>query len=379
MRAPARAAFTLLEAMVVLAMFGIVATTATVTFVSMMKSTRRGHNALQAMNGTRTTLDFILDEGRKAGGPDLPANARILIDKGGGQKGTDVLWMLRKNTGYGTCAVTAASGSSITFATVVNNGVTSCCFQPGAPLAGTPPVQGNVPAGEPFRRTAVFVDPRGRFLPVFLSGSPSASNCRLTLGALPGIDRVVNDGRGNRPDLTTSLAVLADVKRFYVDFEAEGVRPPLGATYVQVELDGNVGSFLDERQRLSSNTYDFRASVGYGLRRPEVIEAEEAVEDDEAFNDDGDDDDDIPDVPEGNNPLLERTGDRAGWHNAPVPVVDGTEVPPAMLGVALQTGVPSDLNPNAPVLPWSTGRRTPEAAQVMSLVGRVMVRSEGVP
>jgi prepilin-type N-terminal cleavage/methylation domain-containing protein len=373
----ARKAFTMLEAMVVLAMFGIVAAAATMTFVSMLKSSRRGHNALQAMTGTRTALDFILDEGRKVGGPDLPANARILIDKGGGQKGTDILWMLRQNSGYSTCAVTGASAGTLSFATFVDEGRTRCCFQVGAPLANTPPLQGNVPGGPPFRRTAVLIDPRGRFLPVFLSGDPSAANCRLTMTGLPGIERVVNAGRGNLPDLGTAVAVLADVKRFYVDFEAEGVRPPLGATFVQVEFDGNVGSFLDERQRLSSNTYDLRFSVGYGLRQPEVIEPEEEVEDDEAFNDDAGDDEDIPDVPEGANPLLERSNDRAGWLNAPIPVVDGSEVPPAMLGVALQTGVPSEGIP-AP-LPWSTVRRAPEPAQVMSLVGRVMFRSEGAP
>lgn len=369
----------MLEAMVVLSMFGIVATTATMTFVSMLRSTRKSHNALQAMNGTRTALDFVLDEGRKVGGPDLPANARVLIDKGGGQRGTDVLWMLRQNTGYSVCAVTAVSASTITFATVVKDGEQACCFQAGEALVGTPEVQGTVPPGAAFRRTAVMVDPIGRFQPVFLSGNPSASSCTLQITPLPGIDRVVNDARRNRPDLPTSVAVLADVKRFYVDFDAEDVRTPLGALFVQVELDGNVGSFLDERQRLSSNTFDLRAAVGYGDRAPAFIEPEEDVEDDEAFNDDGGDDEDIPDVPEGNNPLLERRGDRAGWTDAPIPVVAGGEEPPAMLGVALQTGVPADAEARPPALPWSTTPRARENVQVMSLVGRVMFRSEGAP
>lgn len=370
-------AFTLLEATVVLAMFAIVATAASMAFVGMLRSSKRGHNALQAMNGTRATLDFMLDEGRKVGGPDLPENARVLIDKSGGQKGTDVVWMLRQNTGYSVCAVTGVSGATLTFATVLHNGQQRCCFEAGAPLADTPPVEGNVPGGPPFRRTAVLTDLRGRFLPVFLSGAPSAAACQLTMTALPGIDRVINDARSNVPDLTTSVAVLADVKRFYVDFEADGVRPPFGATFVQVEFDGVVDSFVDERQRLSSNTYDLRAAVGYGQRQPEVVEDEEDLEDDDAFADDTGDDEDIPDVPEGNNPLLERVGDRAGWADVPVPVVDGGEAPPAMLGIALQTGVGADTTPGP--LPWSTRPRPAEGAQVMTLVGRVTFRSEGAP
>jgi prepilin-type N-terminal cleavage/methylation domain-containing protein len=368
-------AFTLLEAMVVLAMFGLVAAAASMAFVGMLRSTKRGHGALQAMNGSRATLDYILDEGRKVGGPDLPENARVLIDKGGGQKGTDVVWMLRQNTGYGVCAITGVSGTTLTFATTQHNGRQRCCFEAGEPLANTPPVQGNVPAGPPFRRTAVLTDLRGRFLPVFLSGAPSPTACQLTMTALPGIERVINETRNNLPDLTTGVAVLADVKRFYVDFEADGVRPPFGATFVQVELDGNVDSFVDERLRLSSNTYDFRAAVGYGRRQPEVVDDED--EDDDAFADDTGDDDDIPDVPEGNNPLLERVGDRGGWTDVPVPVVDGGEAPPTMLGIALQTGVGADTIPEP--LPWSTRPRVPEGAQVMTLVGRVMFRSEAAP
>lgn len=370
-------AFTLLEAMVVLAMFGLVASAASMAFVGMLRSTKRGHGALQAMNGSRATLDFILDEGRKVGGPDLPENARVLIDKGGGQKGTDVVWMLRQNTGYGVCAITGVSGVTLTFATVKHNERQRCCFEAGEALADTPPVEGNVPAGPPFRRTAVLTDLRGRFLPVFLSGAPSPAACQLTMTALPGIDRVINETRDNLPDLTTGVAVLADVKRFYVDFEADGVRPPFGATFVQVELDGNVDSFVDERQRLSSNTYDFRAAVGYGQRQPDLVEDESDLEDDDAFADDTGDDEDIPDIPEGNNPLLEREGDRGGWTDVPVPVVDGGEAPPTMLGIALQTGVGADTIPEA--LPWSTRPRLPEGAQVMTLVGRVMFRSEAAP
>jgi type II secretory pathway pseudopilin PulG len=367
-------AFTLLEAMVVLAMFGIVVTAATMSFVSMLKASKRGHGALQALNGTRVSLDFVLDEARRVGGPDLPASARVLIDKSGGQRGTDVLWTLHQNVGYSVCAVTQVSGSTLSFAVVQVDAVPRCCFEAGAVLVDVP-LEGSLPAGPPFRRTAVLRDLRGHFLPVFLSGAPSASSCQLTMTPLPGIDRLINDALGNLPDLTTAMAVLADVKRFYVDFEADGVRPPTGALFVHTEVDGEVDSFLGERQRLSSNAYDFRAAVGYANRNPAVIETDL---DGTPFSDDTPDENDgTPEIPDGDFPLVERAADRGGWLDAPVPVVDGRESVPVMLGVALQTGVAAADAP--PPLPWSLRPRDPESAQVMSLVGRAAFRVEAPP
>ncbi len=368
--------FTLLEAMVVLAIFGIVVASASMTFVSMLKTSKRGRGALQAMVGTRVVMDALLEEARRVGGPDLPQNARVLIDKGGGQRRSDVVWMLRQNTGYSVCAITGVSGDTVTFATVVHNGEPFCCFDAGVAPAGTPHVAGEVSAGPPFRRTAVLSDVRQRFLPVFLEGDPSAASCTLTMKRLPGIDRVINTALGNLPDLSTGSAVLTDVKRFYVDYAAEGAHAPFGALYAQVELDGDVGSFQNERQRFSSNVLDLRASVGYGDRQPAVAAPLDV--DDDAFSDDGSDDSALPDVPAGGNPFLEGGADRAGWRDAPVPVVNGDETPPSMLGLAIQTGVPSDSTP--PRLPWTTAPLTPAAsAQVMSLTGRVMFRSEGAP
>jgi type II secretory pathway pseudopilin PulG len=368
------AAFTLLEAMVVLAMFGIVATAATMSFVSMLKATKRGHGALQAMNGTRVALDFVLDEARRVGGPDLPASARVLIDKSGGQRGTDVLWTLHQNAGYSVCAVTEVNGSTLTFAVVQVDSAPRCCFEAG-PMLIDVPLEGTLPAGPPFRRTAVLRDLRGRFMPVFLNGAPSASSCQLTMTPLPGIDRVINQTLDNVPDLSTAMAVLADVKRFYIDFEADGVRPPTGALYVHTEVDGEVDSFLGERQRLSSNAYDFRAAVGYADRNPALIETDV---DGNPFSDDTPDTTaGTADPQDGDLPLVEQASDRGGWLDAPVPVVDGREGFPVMIGVGLQTGVASDDEP--PALPWSLRRREPERAQVMTLVGRAAFRVEAPP
>ena len=80
-----RRAFTLVEAMVVVAIFGIVAVASSMSFVAMLRSIKKGRGALQAMVGTRATLEFVMEEARGAGGPDLPGAARVLIDKGGGQ------------------------------------------------------------------------------------------------------------------------------------------------------------------------------------------------------------------------------------------------------------------------------------------------------
>jgi prepilin-type N-terminal cleavage/methylation domain-containing protein len=368
-------AFTLLEAMVVLAMFGIVVSAASVSFVSMLRSTKQGHGALQAMNGTRVPLDFVLDEARRAGGPDLPAAARVLIAKNLGARQTDVLWTLHQNVGYSICAVTSATGNSLSFVTTVLDGEPRCCFEAGTPLFDVP-LEGALPAGPSFRRTAVLRDLRGRFLPVFLSGDPSATSCRLTITPLPDIDAVINEQQDNLPDLSTSVAVLADVKRFYIDFDADGVRAPLGALFVQTEIDGDVDSVLGERQRLASNAYDFRVAVGYAQRDPASIQTDP---DDNPFDDDDPDEDDPgePDIPEGDLPLLERAADRGGWLDTPVPVKDGREAPPVMLGIALQTGVPAEALPSP--LPWSLRPRQPEGAQTMTLIGRAAFRAEAPP
>jgi prepilin-type N-terminal cleavage/methylation domain-containing protein len=368
-------AFTLLEAMVVLAMFGIVVSAASVSFVSMLRSAKQGHGALQAMNGTRVPLDFVLDEARRAGGPDLPAAARVLVAKSVGTRQTDVLWTLHQNVGYSICAVTSATGNSLSFVTAPVDGELRCCFEAGPPVFDVP-LEGALPAGPSFRRTAVLRDLRGRFLPVFLSGDPSATSCRLTITPLPDIDAVINEQQDNLPDLSTSVAVLADVKRFYIDFDADGVRAPLGALFVQTEIDGDVDSVLGERQRLASNAYDFRVAVGYAQRDPASIQTDP---DDNPFGDDDPDEDDPgePDIPEGDLPLLERAADRGGWLDTPVPVKDGREAPPVMLGIALQTGVPAEALP--PPLPWSLRPRQSEGAQTMTLIGRAAFRAEAPP
>jgi type II secretory pathway pseudopilin PulG len=368
----------MVEAVVVMSIFAIVATAATMGFVGMLKGAKRGRGALQAMTGTRAALDFVLDEARSVGGLDLPPTVRVLVAKGAGQKRTDLAWLIRQNAGYDTCAITNASGSTLTFSSSNLNGEPHCCFEANAPTRVIPDVAGDVPAGAAFRRTAVITDLRGRFLPVFLSGDPSASNCRLTMTELPNVASAVNTGIGNRPDIGVgSTAILADVKRVYVDYAAEGAKAPFGVLYVQNELDGDVLRFDGERQRLASNVYDLRFSVGYGDRQPQLIDDEIDEDDDDAFSDDDPSaDDGIPDIPEGNNPLLERAGDRAGWRDTTVPIVVGGEEAPAMLGVAIQTGVGADTLP--PPLPWSTTPLTPrEAGQVMSLTGRVTFRSEG--
>jgi hypothetical protein len=367
----------MVEAVVVMAIFGIVATAATMGFVGMLKGAKRGRGALQAMTGTRAALDFVLDEARNVGGLDLPPTVRILVSKGGGQKKTDIVWLLRQNAGYDVCAITNVSGDTLSFSEVILNGELRCCFEANPPLNPIPDVAGPVPAGAPFRRTAVLTDLRGRFLPVFLSGSPSVTSCQLTMTELPNIADTVNAEIGNRPDLGVgTTATLADVKRVYVDYDAEGAKPPFGVLYVQNELDGNVLSFAGERQRLASNVYDLRVAVGYSGRQPEVVDDEPDDDDDVFSDDDPDSDVDVPDIPEGNIPLLERTGDRAGWRDTVVPIVVGGEEAPAMLGVAIQTGVGADTIPEA--LPWSTTPLEPRSpGQVMSLTGRVTFRSEG--
>lgn len=363
-------AFTLMEAMIVLAMVGVVVAVSTMTFVSLLNSAKRGRVALQAMGSTRTALDFLLEEARGAGGPDLPGSARVLIDKSGGANQTDVLWLIDQATGYGTCVVTGVSGSALQFPVVSISGVRRCCFEAGADPVGTPPLPEGVPAGAPFRRTAVIFDDLHRFVPVFLEGDPSAAGCTLTMKRLPGIDRVVNGARRNEPALVNATAVLADVKRVYVDFDADGVQAPFGALYAQVESDGDVDSFVGERQRLSSNVIDLRAGVGYGTETPNVAPPPDE-DDDPAVSGDPDE------IAAGATPLVELATNRRGWRNLPVPIVTGGEAAPQMLGIALTTGARGAGAPSS--LPWSTRPVVAGSATGFSLVGRVTFRDGALP
>jgi prepilin-type N-terminal cleavage/methylation domain-containing protein len=381
-------AFSMLESMVVLAMIGIVLTVATSTYVALMRHANRGRFMLQAMQSTRTVLDVVLEYGRRAGGRDLPAHARVLVDKSGGQRGTDLLWIIEQAGGYGTCGVVGISGARIDLPVLEINGEPRCCFEAGEAPAGTPALADPVAAGPAFRRTAVVGDSAGRFLPVFLYGDPTPEACFVSWAPLPGIERVIRPERANVPDFTDSTIVLADVRRIYIDYDAEGVRPPFGALFSQVEVDGDVDVFVGERQRISSNAIDLRVAVGYDAPVPEdELEVVEVDDDDALADADGDEEgdedeeeDDEPEVAPGSSPLLEMLGDPRGWRLEPLPVTAaGALAPPVMLGVAVSTAARGDAPTQSP-LPWSVRPlEIARPANVFPLVGRVAFRNGASP
>lgn len=358
-----------MEVALALALSSMIVLAFVMAFVPVMHTVRANRTGLQTIAATRAALEFVLEESRGAGGPDLPEGARVLIDKGGGARGSDVLFILDEAVGYSTCGITGASGSTLTFRVVTVSGTPRCCFEAGTPPALLPPVQGTVPPGAPFRRTAVIVDAVGRFLPVFLEGRPSAGACQLQMKALPGVSRVINAAARNEPTLLGATAVLADVKRVYLDFAADGVRTPVAALYVHNEQDGDVNDFTGERQRISSSIYDLRFAVGYGDQQPEVPPPEDDEEDNFAPL--------PPEVAPGANPLIELTTARGGWRDQPLPVVAGDENPPQMLGVGIMAGVRGSSTP--PLLPWSAPRPSTPTAQTFPLVGRVAFREGGRP
>lgn len=355
-------AFTLMEAMVVLALIGIVVGIASSLVVALMNSAKDGRAAVAAIASTRTAIDFVQEEARGAGGPDLPEAARVLIDKGGGQNGTDVLWIVDQNPGYAQCNIVGVGGAELDFAVVDVSGTPRCCFEVGDDPIGTPPLASPLSSGSAFRRAAVITDPQGRFLPVFLLGDPSAGSCRLSMLELPGISGVVSVARGNRPDLLGGTVTLADVKRVYVDFAAAGVRAPFGALFVHSELDGDLADATGERLRISSNTIDLRFAVGYGRILPAVA--------DEDLDDPDDTDADVTFV-SGPNPLYETFADRRGWRDTPVPSEPGV-APPSMLGISLETGLRG--KGTSEVLPWTRTPSLTSSVRVFHLTGRVAFR-----
>jgi hypothetical protein len=340
-----------MEVAVVLAIFAILTTSASMAFVSIMKTVRAARQSAALSERARVGVEQLVEELRESGGPDLGPHGHIIVAKAGGQRGTDVFWTMRQNEEYGVCAVQAAVDDRLQFESFVVNGQRRCCFEAGDVLVGTTPLYGDVPRGAPFRRTAVLVDGSERVLPVFLSGKPSGNNCELDVKSLPGVREAVPESR--RPRLGQSVVVLADVKRHYVDFDPllEAAQPALGILFAQTELDGAVDSFANERLRIAHGVADLRIGLGYL---------------------DGTDDGGAP-PPLADSSVVERREDRRGWRAEPA--ANGTE--PQMVGVALRVGAAGAHHPGP--LPWSTTATPTPPMTSATMVGRVTLRDRRAP
>ena len=351
---PSCRGFTLMEAMVVLAIFALITAAASSTFSSMLKSVKSSRQSLALSAQTKVALDQLLEEIRSSGGADLGRHGYVVVGKGVGQKGTDVFWTLRQNSEYSVCSITAVNADRLTFQTFTANGTKICCFQAGEEIIGTTPLYGNIDGGPRFRRTAVIVDAAERIHPVFLSGDPSGASCELRMQNLPGVTDAIPVSR--RARLENARVVLADVKRHYIDFDQglEGNRSPLGILFSQVELDGNVSSFKSERLRISHGVADLRVGVGYIDGELELVEE--------------------PDVPPlADSAIVEREESRRGWRASPVD--NGAH--PQMVGVAVELG--AEGSAQARLLPWSTTPAPPEKLQSAMMVGRVTLRNKEAP
>ncbi len=349
-----RRAFTLMEAMVVLAIFSIVTTSAMSAFSSIMKSIKASRQSLLLSDRSKAAVDQLLEEIRSSGGPDLGPRGYIVVGKGAGQRGTDVLWTLRQNEEYAACTVVGTDGDRLTFQSFIRNGEMTCCFQAGDPIVGTTELYGAVRPGAPFRRTAVIVDPADRVLPVFLSGDPNGASCELKMELLPDIANAIPPD--SRARLINARVILADVKRHYIDFDQtlEGSRRALGILFSQVELDGDLSSFKNERLRIAHGVADLRVGVGYidGMLRL-------------------DEDAPLPVLAESE--ILEREESSRGWRATPVQ--NGAY--PRMVGVAVEIGAEGSSEPR--VLPWSTTPPPSEKLQYAMMVGRVTLRNKEAP
>lgn len=352
--APAYRAFTLMEAMVVLAIFSLITAAASSTFSSMLRSVKSSRQSIALSAQTKVALGQLLEEVRSSGGADLGRHGYLVVGKGVGQKGTDVFWTFRQNSEYSICSITAVDADRLTFQTFTANGMKTCCFQAGEEIIGTTPLHGSIEGGARFRRTAVIVDAAERIHPVFLSGDPSGASCELLMQNLPGVTDAIPAAR--RARLKGARVVLADVKRHYIDFDEglEGNRPPLGILFSQVELDGNVSSFKSERLRISHGVADLRVGVGYIDGALEL--AEET---------------DVP--PLADSAILEREESPRGWRASPV--ANGAH--PQMVGVAIELG--AEGSAQARLLPWSTTPAPPEKLQYAMMVGRVALRNKEAP
>ena len=237
-----RRGFTLMELAVALAATGVVALAATMLFSLYAQLIKRARIQSQLVSRGRGTLEYVLDESRRAGGDGVDATASVFIENGCGARGgfpdchgTDRLTVVQPLGGYGKCTVDAQLGGNRVRVKELRMGwgplaTRQCCLreQPG------------------FRRQVAFAS-GGGVVPAVLTGT--AEPCTFAYQPiLPG----------SPGGLTNSTIVMADVKTFYLEL-ADPART--GRLVMHMELDGDTSSLARERLYLATGVLDLQARL----------------------------------------------------------------------------------------------------------------------
>ncbi len=239
----------MIELVITMAMMGIVTAAAIGVLTAMQRQARSIGDSALLGEALRSGLLYVVDESRDAGGVGIPAWASVILENNCGPRGgfpdcngSDRLTLVQGIPSYPGCRVEDdLGGDRVRFETVEDGRRSSerCCFN-----------QNN------FTRQVAMV--KGDTVRPVVAVS-TGDDCVYTLHPI-----VPDSALPRRPPggFRDSVAVLADVKTFYVEWGGTG---RTGDLKLHMELDG-VAGLEGERLTVLSNVADFQVAIGYSVR-----------------------------------------------------------------------------------------------------------------
>lgn len=266
-----RRGFTLLEAMVTLAIMALVAVSAISSYAAMAKLAKQAERDVLMVEAVRIALLYFRTEVRQAGGVGLPAWGSIIVENNcaarGGLpdcRGSDRITLVQGVATYPGCRVVEDLGGRVRFEAVSG----SCCFNE----AGFVRQAAMVFPGE---RRATSTNTDETLQPVVLRGVGDCIFEVRPIVAGSDLPRPLAANRSFRDNgHVGATAVLADVKTFYIDWLTDQT----GALNMHVDLDGD-GSPVGERLTVLEGVADFQAAIGFNVDRRASLETENGAGD----------------------------------------------------------------------------------------------------
>jgi prepilin-type N-terminal cleavage/methylation domain-containing protein len=234
-----RLGFTLMELAVALAATGVIAATATTLFSLYSSLIKKARVQSQLVSRARGSLEYVLNESRRAGGDGVSARDSMIIEAGCSPRGafpdcygTDRITVVQPLGGYGKCTVDADLGGNRVRIKSLRDGFAGplvCCLleQPN------------------FKRQVAFSSAAG-VTPAVLFGTSEPCTFRY--------EPIVGGPSGS---LNNATLVMADVKTFYLEL-TDPTRA--GRLVMHMELDGDTSSITRERLYLATGVLDLQAS-----------------------------------------------------------------------------------------------------------------------
>lgn len=249
-------AFSLLEAMVTLALMALVSVAAISAFATFSRLSKNVERESLLIESSAVGLSYLTSELRQAGGVGLLPWASVIVEDDCGARGglpachnSDRLTVLQGIPTFPGCRVIEDRGRDLVFEQVDFD----CCFNDSAPF---------------LRQVAMIKD--DVMQPVVLAGK---GRCVFERRPIVPDDALPRSPSGS---WNGAIAVLADVKTFYVDWNDAGDE---GALTMHIELDGRPG-VEGERMTILERVVDFQAVVAYPAGDGLSLESASGLNDD---------------------------------------------------------------------------------------------------